>query len=63
MDSRKENSAAASLFRPKSRAPAMVEPLRETPGRMAIPCMAPMPMALTRPICWMSSPLDLRRRK
>ena len=41
----KENFAALLRFRPESRPPASVEPLRETPGSSATPCIQPMMMA------------------
>ncbi len=42
IESRNEKSAAALRLRPENSAPEIVLPERETPGRIAIPCMHPI---------------------
>ena len=54
MDNMNEYSAAASFERPKKRAPAIVEPLLETPGNMATPCIRPTPRDSVYFMCSMS---------
>jgi len=41
MDSKKENRKAFSRFSPSRRAMAIVVPLRDRPGIMAMPCAVP----------------------
>jgi len=45
IERRKENLKAFSRFRPRMRATAIVVPLRERPGIMAMPCATPNTMA------------------
>ena len=46
IERRKENSKAFSRLIPSKRATAMVAPLLEMPGMMAMPCTMPIIMAV-----------------